>query len=84
MGAYYSQDLDNTEYNVSTNNSDKKPNESHIYRSPNALGIDLFAENKKLKTMHDFYRHALENNGNSPFLGTRYSSEGVLQDHYKF
>lgn len=43
MGAYYSQDLDSVEYNVSINNSDKKPNESHIYRNPNAIGKDLFA-----------------------------------------
>ena len=76
MGAYYSQSLENVEYNVSTNNKDKKDNESHIYRSPNSLGVDLFAEPKKFKTMHDFYKRTLENHANSPFLGTRYSKDG--------
>ena len=47
-------------YCISTENKDKQPNETHIYKHPMAIGKnpEFFLE---CHTLHDIYRKALEN-----------------------
>ena len=46
-------------YAVSTNNSDKKSNETHIFRHPESLGKDLYAP-CEFRTLHDVYARRLK------------------------
>ena len=83
MGGYYSKESPK-EYNVSTNNSDKKNNESHIYRHPSSLGADLSTLNGDMKTIHDVYKKAKNHFSNEAFLGTRQGPNGELFKEFRF
>ena len=67
-------------YAVSMQNADKKDNESHVYRHPDAVDCDIWNLKPQLKTIHDAYRVAFEK-PNRQILGRRErNQDGTLQN----
>ena len=56
-------------YSVPLNNSDRKDNETSIYRHPDFVNKD-FKESIEFNTIHDMFKKRLENI-NSKFIGVR-------------
>lgn len=56
-------------YAVPLNNSDKKDNETCIYRHPDSVGKD-YKQSVEFQTIHDMYKKRLENM-DSRFIGIR-------------
>ncbi len=70
-------------YSISTNNQDKKDNETHVRCAPNMLNKN-FLDTLKFQTMHDIYRKRMSE-PTSRCLGQRMkNSDGELQNYFSW
>lgn len=67
-------------YAVCTDNSDKKDNETHIYRHPEVVGQDLWALNASVFTIHDIYRTAFQDPQKQSIGRREKNEDGSLQN----
>ena len=71
-------------YSIPINNSNRKDNETVIYRHPLAVGKELFKPDREIKTLHDSYLKSL-NNPQNDFLGYREKdADGQLKKKFTF
>ena len=77
------QQSKNIIYALSIDNKDKKDNESHIYRAPESLELDLNNYPLEFKTLHDAYRSTFNENPDAECMGYRQRNpDGSLQNCY--
>ena len=58
-------------YAINMENEDKAPNETHIYRNPDAKDVDLENYEAEFRTLHEAYNHNFSTKPKNPFLGER-------------
>lgn len=75
--------MEEIQYSVSTQNKDKKENETHIFRHPSAIGKPL-ASFLTCSTLQQVYTKCL-NNPSSPLLGKRKQNpDGSFEKKYSW